>query len=386
MAKTVNIGMIGYKFMGKAHSNAYRQVDKYFDINVKPVMKALCGRDKIAAERAAAQFGWESVETDWRKLVARPDIDVVDISTGNDTHADIAIAAAKAGKHVFCEKPLAMNVAQAKGMVAAVQKAGVKHMICFNYRCAPAVSYAKQLISEGKLGEIYHWRSVYLQDWIVDPNFPLVWRLDKKQAGSGALGDLGAHSIDLARYLVGEPVEVVADMKTFIKERPKLAATTSDLGAKAKKEKGKVTVDDATVFLARFETGAIGTFEATRFAPGHRNGNSFEINGSKGSLRWCFEQMNELEFYDRTQPAGTQGFTKILVTDGSVHPYYSAWWPGGHIIGYEHTIIHMVYEFLKSLSTKKNPKPDFIDGMRNQMVLEAVEASAKSHSWIKIPK
>ncbi len=385
MAKSVNIGMVGYKFMGKAHSNAYRQVARFFDCAVTPVMKAICGRNKAGATQAAQQFGWESVETDWRKLVARPDIDVVDIATGNNTHAEIALGAAKAGKHIICEKPLAMTVSEAKAMLAAVEKAKVKHMIMHNYRACPAVALAKQLIQEGKLGEIYHWRSTYLQDWIVDPDFPLVWRLDKRAAGSGSLGDLGAHSIDLARFLVGELSEVVADMKTFIKERPKLAGTTGGLTARGAKVMGKVTVDDAALFLARFAQGAVGTFEVTRFAPGRKNYNTFEINGSKGTLRFCFEQMNELEFFDRTQPGAVQGFNKILVTDGSVHPYFGAWWPGGHIIGYEHGFVHMVYNFLQALPTRKNPTPDFYDGLRNQMVLEAVEKSAKTRGWVKLP-
>ena len=384
MAKTVNIGMIGYKFMGKAHSNAYRQVARFFDCPVEPVMKVLCGRNKEGVTQAAAQLGWQEVETNWRKVVNRPDIDVIDISTGNETHAEIAIAAAQAGKHIFCEKPLAMNVDQAKRMLAAVEKAGVKHMVNFNYRGVPAVALAKQLIDQGRIGEIYHWRGAYLQDWIMDPNFPLVWRLDKRFAGSGALGDIGAHNIDLARYLVGEISELVADMKTFIKERPKAAATTG-LSAKGGKEMGRVTVDDATNILCRFANGAMGVIEATRFAGGRKNDNLFEIYGSKGSLRWRFEDMNNLEFLDLTAPAAVQGFTKIMTTDGSVHPYIAAWWPGGHIIGYEHSHTHNVYEFLKALSTRKNPTPNFYDGLRAQMIMEAVEESAKSRGWVKLP-
>jgi len=385
MARTVNIGMIGYKFMGKAHSNAYRQVWRFLDCPVKPVMKVLCGRSREGVTQAAAQFGWEEVERDWRKVVARPDIDVIDISTGNDTHAAIAVAAAKSGKQIFCEKPLAMNVAEAKKMLAAVEQAGVKHMVNFNYRGVPAVALAKRIIAEGKLGEIYHWRGAYLQDWIIDPDFPLVWRLDKRFAGSGALGDIGAHNIDLARYLVGEITEVVADMKTFIKERPKLAGTTGGLSAKGGRQMGKVTVDDAANMLLRFSNGAMGVVETTRFAAGRKNDNLFEVYGAKGALRFRFEDMNVLEYLDRTAPAALQGFTKILVTDGSVHPYFGAWWPGGHIIGYEHSHIHMVYEFLKALPGKKNPSPNFYDGLRVQMVMEAVEKSAKEHRWVKIP-
>ena len=385
MAKTVNIGMVGYKFMGKAHSNAYRQVARFFECDNVPVMKAICGRDRQGVTAAAKQLGWEGIETNWRKLVARPDIDVIDISAGNTLHAEIAIAAAQAGKHIFCEKPLAMNVPQAKAMLAAAQKAGIKHMVNFNYRGCPAIALAKQMIDQGMLGKIFHWRGFYLQDWIIDPDFPVVWRLDKKLAGSGSLGDLGAHCIDLARFLVGEMTELVSDMKTFIKERPKLAATAGGLMAKAGKQMGKVTVDDSSTFLVRFDQGAVGTFEATRFAAGHKNDLSFEINGSKGSIRFFFERMNELEFFDRTQPGVIQGFTKILVTDGAVHPYYGAWWPGGHVIGYEHSFIHNIYQFLQSLGTRKHPKPDFFDGLRAQMVLEAVEKSAKAHAWVKIP-
>ena len=382
--KTLNVGMIGYKFMGKTHSNAYRQVARFFDLPVEPVMKVICGRDKAGVTDAAKKLGWQEVETDWRKVIARPDIDIIDISTGNETHAEIAIAAAQAGKHIFCEKPIALNVAEAKQMVAAAQKAKVINMVNFNYRGVPAVVLAKQLINDGRIGQIYHWRGAYLQDWIMDPNFPLVWRLDKKLAGSGALGDIGAHNIDLARYLVGEITELVADMKTFIEKRPK-ATATGGLSAKGGKDMGRVTVDDATSMLLRFANGAMGVVEATRFAGGRKNDNIFELYGSKGSLRWRFEDMNNLEFLDLTAPPALQGFNKILVTDGSVHPYFGAWWPGGHIIGYEHTFVHNIYEFLVGIAKKKNPQPDFYDAMRTQMVLEAVEESAKERKWVKIP-
>lgn len=387
MAKTVNIGMIGYKFMGKAHSNAYRQVGRFFDLPVTPVMKVICGRNKAGVTEAAEQLGWEDISTDWHKVVADPQIDVIDICTGNNTHAEIAIAAAQAGKHIFCEKPLALNVEEANKMVAAVKKAGVKNMVNFNYRGAPAVALAKRLIDSGKIGQIYHWRGAYLQDWIMDPNFPLVWRLDKKLAGSGALGDIGAHNIDLARHLVGEISELTADMNTFIEERPKVTDATglSARSQKGGKKKGRVTVDDATNILCRFANGAMGVIEATRFAGGRKNDNLFEIYGSKGSLRWRFEDMNNLEYLDLTAPAAVQGFNKILVTDGEAHPYFGAWWPGGHVIGYEHTFIHNVYEFLSALATRKKPQPDFYDGMRTQMVLEAVEKSAKGRKWVKIP-
>jgi predicted dehydrogenase len=386
MAKTINVGLIGHQFMGKMHSNAWRQVSRFFDLPMELNLKVLCGKDTRAnLEKAAAKFGWEEVEMDWRKLVARPDIDVIDICTSNTLHAPIALAAAKAKKHILCEKPMAMTVAEAKQMLAAAEKNKIKHMVNFSYRGTPAIALAKQFIEEGRLGTIYHWRSTYLQDWIVDPKFPLVWRLEKKLAGSGALGDLAAHSVDLARFLVGEISEVVGNFKTFIKERPLLASVTGDLAAAAAKKMGKVTVDDAAGFLANFANGAMGTFEATRFAPGRRNHNTFEINGSKGSLRFCFEQMNELEFFDNTQPRVTQGFTKLLTTDQGPHPYVAAWWPAGHGLGYEHTFIHMVYNFVQSLASRKNPSPNFYDGVRNQMILEAVEKSVKSRSWVKIP-
>ena len=285
-------------------------------------------------------MGWEGYETDWRKLVAREDIDLVDITTPNRTHRDIAVAAAQAGKHVFCEKPLVMNLAEAKEMLAAVEEAGVKHMVNFNYRRCPAVGLAKEMIEAGELGEIYHWRAAYLQDWIVDPEFPLVWRLRKQVAGSGSLGDLAAHSIDLARYLVGEIEEVVAMAQTFIKERP-LPTAMAGISAEAGEERGEVTVEDAAAFMAWFENGVFGTFEATRFALGRRNCNRFEINGSKGSLVFNMERMNELLYYSQEDTKGRQGFRRIQATDPS-HPYMEAWWLPGHIIGYEHTSLLML--------------------------------------------
>jgi len=384
MAREVNVGLIGYGFMGKAHSNAYRQVARFFDLEAVPVMKVICGLYKEEAAAAADRFGWQESATDWRKVVARDDIKVIDVSTDNKTHAEIAIGAAEAGKHVICEKPLALTVAEARRMLRAVQKAKVKHMVCFNYRAVPAVALARQLIDEGRLGTLYHWRAVYLQDWIVDPNFPLVWRLRKSEAGSGAHGDLNSHLIDLSRFLVGEITEVVGDMKTFIPERPLLEATAGGLAAKGGRRKGKVTVDDATTFLARFANGAIGTFEASRFAPGRKNYNGFEINGAKGSLSFNFERMNELEFFDRTDPAPVQGWRTILATDGS-HPYVGAWWPAGHLIGYEHTFTHLMYNFFRTFGRRANPKPDFADGLRCQMVLEAVEKSAQGRRWVTVP-
>ena len=385
MAKRqLRVGLIGYMFMGAAHSNAYRQVGHFFDLPVEVVMQGLCGLGEAQLKAAGQKLGWcDYYETDYRKFVTRADLDLIDIAVSNNMHAEMAIAAAKAGKHVYCEKPLAMNVAEARRMVKAVEKAGVKHAISFNYRGAPAVALAKQIIDEGRIGRIFHWRGQYLQDWIVDPKFPLVWRLQKEVAGSGAHGDLIAHLVDTAHFLVGDITEVVGDMKTFIKQRPRMKATAGGLAARAAAGKGKVTVDDASVFLARFANGAIGTFEATRFASGHKNDNFFEINGSKGSLRFCFERMNELEFYDRSDPPHLQGFRTIQATDPK-HPYVHAWWPPGHIIGYEHTFIHTVYNLVTAIARNKLPSPSFYDGLKCQAVLEAAAKSVTSGKWEKV--
>ena len=383
MPNTINVGLVGYKFMGKAHSNAYRQVASFFpDVALRPVMKALCGRDAAAVQEAANQFGWEEVVTDWRELVARDDIGLVDVSTPGDSHAPIAIAAAENGKHVFCEKPLANTLAEAKQMQAAVEKAGVVGMVNFNYRRVPAVQLAKQLIDEGRIGQIYHWRAVYLQDWIMDPNFPLVWRLNKDAAGAGALGDLGAHIIDLARMLVGEVASITGLTNTFIKQRPVLAGTTGGLGAAAGQEMGEVTVDDAALFLARFANGAVGSFEATRFAKGRANYNSFEINGSKGSIVFDLQRMNELNVFFDDDPPEVRGFRNVLVTEGA-HKYIGAWWPAGHIIGWEHTFTHGVLDLLNGIANGTTPAPTFADGVRCQAILDAVEQSAGSGSWVE---
>ena len=369
-----NVALIGYAFMGKAHSNAYRQVNPFFAPTLRPRMKVICGRTPSAVRAAAREYGWDEAATDWQEVVARKDIDIVDVSTPGDSHMEIAIAAARAGKAVFCEKPLANTVRDAERMLAAVEKAGVVHMICHNYRRAPAVMLARQLIAEGQLGTIRHYRGTYLQDWITDPNFPLVWRLDKKKAGSGALGDIAAHSIDLARFLVGEISEVAADLATFVKMRP--------LPDNPKK-RGRVTVDDASVSLVRFTNGAIGTIEATRMAPGRKNYNRFEINGSRGSLAFDLERMNELELYLEADQQRVRGFRRILVTE-STHPYVKAWWPPGHIIGYEHTFTHTVYDLLEAMARDKVPQPNFVDGVRNQRVLGAIEKAAATRRWISV--
>jgi predicted dehydrogenase len=372
--KSLRIGMIGYKFMGRTHSNAWRQVDKFFDVPAKPVLKTLAGRDAAAVKEAAAQLGWEGTATRWQDVVADPEIDVIDINTANDTHAEIAIAAAKAGKHVLCEKPLSLDVAEAQAMVDAVKAAGVVNMVCHNYRRIPAIAFAKKMIEAGDLGRIFHYRARYLQDWIVDPEFPLVWRLQSKIAGSGTHGDINAHIIDLGRYLVGELDEVNGHLETFIKERP-LPEDPS--------KKGEVTVDDAAITLARFKNGAIGVLEASRFALGRKNHIQIEINGSKGSLVFDFEDMNRLKYYNEGDPADRRGYRDILVTE-SVHPYVGAWWPPGHIIGYEHTFVHTIADFIRAVVDGKSVQPTFEDGLQNQKILAAVEESSKTRSWVKL--
>ena len=386
--KEIKVALIGYKFMGKAHSFAYKNVSLFFDLPVKPVMKVICGRTEKAVSQAREKFGWEEYETDWKKVVERKDIDLIDITTPPNAHKDIAIEAAKNGKIVFCEKPLASTLKDAYQMLEAVEKYGVKHAICFNYRKLPAIGLAKKLIDEGKIGKIYHMRAVYLQDWIVDPDFPLVWRLQKSVAGSGAHGDLNAHLIDMARYLVGEFDEVIGISETFIKERPvlkekeELETGLGEFKEKAE-EKGIVDVDDATIFLVRFKNGAIGSFEATRFAPGRKNGQRFEINGSKGSIVFNLERLNELEYYSREDEKGTQGFRTIIATDPS-HPYAANWWPAGHIIGYGEAFVNMVADIFNSIAKGENPSPNFYDGVKCQEVLEAVDQSIKERKWIKV--
>ncbi|WP_336776853.1 Gfo/Idh/MocA family protein [Paenibacillus sp. MMO-58] len=382
----LRVGMVGYKFMGKAHSNAYRALPMFFpETAVLPEMTAICGRDPVGLEKARTQFGWQSGETDWRKLVAREDIDLIDINAPSDAHKEITIAAAEAGKHLFCEKPLALTLEDANEMLAAAEKAGVKHMVGFNYRFAPAVQLAKKLISEGRIGKIHHFRAVFLQDWILDPEFPLVWRLKKEIAGSGSHGDLGAHLIDMARFLVGEFKEVIGMEETFVKERPVSESMTGLSATKsgADAPRGEVTVDDATLFLTRFDNGALGSFEATRFAAGHRCTNAFEINGSKGSIKFDFERMNELEVYFTEDADDVQGFRRVLATDAS-HAYMDAWWPAGHTIGYEHTFTHEVHELMTAIAEDRQPVPNFHDGVRCQEVLVAVERSIAERRWVAL--
>lgn len=378
----IGVGLVGYKFMGRAHSNAYRQVSHFFDVDPEPRMRAICGRDERAVEAAARQLGWESVETDYHKLMQRDDIGLVDVSTPGYLHRDVVLAALGAGKHVLCEKPLANTLDEAAEMLAAARAAGTITMVNFNYRRVPAVQFARSLIESGRIGDIRHWRAVYLQDWLTNPSVPLAWRLQKELAGSGALGDIGAHILDLAQFLVSPVTSVVGTLDTFIKERPIEDRNSggSGLSWKAGTEMGQVTVDDATTFLARFENGATGTFEATRMASGRRNYNSFEISGSKGSIAFNLERLNELEVYLSDDESGLQGFRTINVTE-SVHPYTGAWWPAGHIVGWEHTHVHVVKDLLDGIRSGINPAPSFEDGFRCQAVLDAVERSNDSGHW-----
>jgi len=384
MKQPLRVAMIGYGFMGKVHSHAWRSVNRFFPDAPQVEMSLICGRNASALEEARKSFGWLDSETDWKKVISRSDIDIVDICTAGDTHEEIALAALKAGKHVLCEKPLANSGQEAKRMADAAVKAaknGTKSMVAFNYRRVPALAVAKQLIEAGKIGTIFHVRANYLQDWIIDPEFPLVWRLNKKTAGSGALGDIAAHIIDASYFLTNSKITSVSgQLKTFIKERP-LPASYTGLKAGASAGRGKVTVDDTAIFTANFDNGAVGTFEATRFAAGRKNAMSIEVNGSKGSIYFNFEDMNELLFHDHTINAAEAGFRKILTTDGD-QPYVGAWWPPGHIIGYEHTFTHEIYDFVVSIAKNKKPSPSFTDGLYVQQVLDAVEQSAGNKSQL----
>ncbi|WP_420330293.1 Gfo/Idh/MocA family protein [Micromonospora endolithica] len=390
--------MVGYAFMGAAHSQAWRTVNRVYDLPARARMALICGRDTGKVADAADRLGWEAYTTDWRDLISRDDIDVVDVCTPGDSHAEIALAALAAGKHVLCEKPLANTVAEARAMAAAAataQAAGVRSMCGFNYRRVPAVTMMRQLVAEGRLGVIRHVRATYLQDWIVDPQFPLVWRLQRDRAGSGALGDIGAHIIDLTQFVTGQLITgVSAVTETFVKERPLpagssgLAATVDGAGSAdgngSAPATGPVTVDDAAVFVARLGGGALATYEATRFATGRKNALRVEINGSLGSVVFDLERLNELEFYDATRPTTEQGFTRILVTEGD-HPYMSAWWPPGHIIGYEHSFTHQMRDFIEAVATGADPAPSFADALQVQLVLEAVTRSADlGSSWTEV--
>ena len=385
--KTVNVAMIGAQFMGRTHSNGWRQVGAMFDPPFTPVLKVVCGAPGEDLSTAKEKWGWEETSDNWKEVVNRPDIDIVDICTPNWLHPPVAIEAAKAGKAIVSEKPLANSLKDAEEMLAAVKAAKVKHMCGFSYRFAPAVQAIKGLVSSGKLGHIFHFRAAYQQDWIVDPDFPMVWRLKKKHTGSGALGDIGAHITDLCQFLVGDVVEVTSALQTFIKKRRVVSANTGGISGTAGKETGKmdtVDVDDAAVFIGRIKgSDTLATFEATRFAPGRRNYNSIEIYGSEGSVLWNQEDMNVYEYFSRNDPPTLQGFRKVQACDPG-NAYVSHWWPSGHIIGYEHLFVHELYEFLCGLKAKKGNYPTFEDAVKCQRVLEAVEKAASTKKWEKV--
>ena len=376
--RTVGIGLIGSGFMGKVHSRAYRDAVALFDVKAKPEMRVICGRDEDGVRAAAERYGWPEHSTRWEDVVARDDVDVIDISTTSDMHAPIAVVAAQQGKHIFCEKPLANSLPEAQQMVKAVEDAGVVNTVCFNYRRVPAIALARQLIEAGEIGKVYHWRATWLEDWAINPETPLVWRLQRDKAGSGSLGDLGSHLIDLARYLVGPIKETIGMTETFIKERPLLPADRT-----ADKTRGPVTVDDGALFLARFENGAIGSFEATRFAGGNRDRFTFEINGSKGSLYFDFQRLNELRYYSWNDSVQQQGYRTIVVGQ-SEHPYVGNWWPTGLGLGYDAAFVHTIYDFLNALAEGKSAQPDFRQGLQVQSVLEATSRSVDEKRWVQV--
>jgi len=377
----LGVGMVGYGFMGAAHSQAWRTAAHVLDLPLTPRMVALCGRDAAAAAAAARRYGWAAAEPVWRSLIGRPDVQLIDICAPGDAHAEIAIAALDAGQHVLCEKPLATTVPEARAMAAAAARAsarGVRSMIGFNYRRVPAVALARELVRDGRLGEIRHVRASYLQDWLADPSFPLTWRLQREHAGSGALGDLGSHIVDLAQYLSGGLITGVSGISaTFVGERPVAGA------AGAAPEAGAVTVDDAALFTARLGP-VLGSFEATRFASGRKNELRIELNGERGSLAFNLERLNELQFYDHEQDAASAGFRRILVTEPG-HPYLSAWWPPGHVLGWDATFTHEIADLVTAIAAGTGPAPSFADGLQVQEVLAAVEDSAAHESrWTPV--
>lgn len=386
-ARTLGVAMIGYSFMGAAHSHAWRTAPRFFDLPLSPAMNVLSGRNEQAAQQAASKLGWADVETDWRAVLERTDVDLVDICSPGNTHAEIAIAALEAGKHVLCEKPLANTLAEAEAMAAAAEAAadrGVLAMVGFSYRRVPAIQLARKLIADGRIGKVRHVRAQYLQDWLVDEDAPLSWRLDKSKAGSGALGDIGAHIIDMTQFITGETITGVSGLlETFVDERP-VATESAGLSGTAGAERGLVTVDDAAVFLARMSGGGLGVYEATRFANGRKNAIRIEVNGSAGSLAFDFEDMNVLEFFDGSEPNEAAGFRRILVTEPE-HAYIANWWPAGHGLGYEHGFTHQVVDLVTDLAAGRAPSPSFADGLAVQRVMAAVEdSSAAGGTWQNI--
>ena len=386
-APTLGVAMIGYAFMGRAHSHGWRNARSFFSPPVSPRLAVVAGRNEAAAIDTAQRFGWESVETDWREVLTRDDVQIVDICTPGDTHVEIAVAALEAGKHVLCEKPLANSVAEAEEMVAAAERAeaaGTRSMVGFTYRRVPAIAYAQRLVAEGALGQIRHVRAQYLQDWLVDPTVPLSWRLQKELAGSGALGDIGAHIIDLVQFITGEHLTGVSALtETFVPQRPRGASSSGLTSASDDSgQMGEVTVDDAAVFLSRLSGGALATFEATRFATGRKNAIRLELNGSEGSIAFDFEDMNVLHVLSGEDLSA--GFTRVLVTEPD-HPYLSGWWPPGHVLGYEHGFTHQAVDFLTDIAAGQAPRPSFRDGLQVQRVLAAVETSAAANAaWTPI--
>ncbi len=375
--KKLNIGLIGCGFMGRTHSNAYLKVNRFFELEYQPVLRAMCDLNEEKLKKFADNWGWETTETDWRKLVERDDIDAIDIVSPNNTHRDIAIAAAEAGKMVLCEKPLAMNAEEGEAMTAAVEKAGVPNVVWYNYRRVPAIALAKQLIDEGRIGRVFHYRAKYLQDWTISPDVPqggdALWRLDAKVAGSGVTGDLLAHSIDTATWLIGGIDKVSAMTETFIKEREHQVTG----------ERQTVTIDDACAFLARFKNGALATFESTRYARGRKNQNTFEVNGENGSIAFDLEDAHQLEYFDHRLDSHVHGWQTILVTDFE-HPYMDKWWVPGCVIGYEHTFVNTLADFLTSLEKGEPHRPGLRDALDTQYVCDAVLKSAKTDAWESI--
>jgi len=388
--KALNVALIGQGFMGRTHSNAWSQVRKFFTPKLEPVMHTVFGQPEEKPRTFARRWGWKNTSTDWKALVKSDDIDLVDVVTPNFMHAPVAIAALEAGKNVSCEKPIAHTLKQAREMAQLAKKKRAKTFVWYNYRRCPAVAMAYKIVKAGKLGTIRHVRGFYLQDW-AGPDVPLLWRFDKNKAGSGSLGDLAAHVVDMTRFITGQEITRIdgAVLDTFIKQRTLMegvAAGGIAAGQKAAKGKGKVTVDDAALFLCHFAGGAVGNFEATRFATGRQNQNGCEINGEKGSIRFDFERMNELKYYDATAERNVQGWTTIMCTHGGDHPYAEAWWPDGHVLGYEHSFVNQASDIINVLAGGKPvvPLPDFNDAYQTQRVLEAVVLSARNRCPVKL--
>jgi len=385
--KEMNVALIGCKFMGKAHTNAWANVAHFFDMPVRPVLKVACDTNEQVLGEFADRWGYQETETDWRQIVSRDDVDVIDVATPPDTHCEIAVAAAEAGKHVFCEKPIARNADEAEQMCQAAEKAGIVHYLNHEYRRCPAVALARQLIDEGRIGRIFHWRGAYLQSWLVDPDFPLTWHLQKEVAGSGPQNGINSHSVDLARYLVGEITSVVAMQTTFIPERPLAGqdAGTFNASVPVGSEKGKVTVEDAISMVVEFDNGAQGSFEVTSFATGRKNYNYFEIYGDKGSLTFDLERMNELKFFSAEDPPHAQGFRTIIATE-PCHKYVANWWPPGHSIGFEHEFHHGVVDFVEAIVNGTAVEPNFHDGLKGMRVLEAGLEAARTGTRVVLDR